>query len=315
MFIYNDELYNADRKEEYIKEKTTETKIANNYLDILFKQTSRFENQLGKDVCDFTEEEILEFYRVSNKRSIDTIAVMHSALNQYTIWCMNKNLVKDYQNHYMLISKEQYSACVNKALQDMSFITRKTLNSWRNDMPNVSDVFLFYALFEGICGPKFCELVNLKYSDIKHGYAHLCTGRVIPISKELVNLAEASADENYYYTIGQRDLKVEFVEKDNNTIMKNYPTVKLDVSEHQKGRRIFNKVKRNFSQLGYPYLNASNLVNSGKVDFINRESEKLGISAHDYLFSNHIEEVNEQYGGKIVRSVFERVYKDYLYKG
>ena len=56
---------------------------------------------------------------------------------------------------------------------------------------------------------------------------------IIPISKELINLAEASANENYYYTIGRRDIKVEFVEQDYNTVMKNYPTVKLDAKRYK----------------------------------------------------------------------------------
>ena len=184
----NIRFYNDELKRQYIAEKTSETKIANNYLDILFAYSSEFENKLGKDICNFTVDEILTLYKASNRKSSESLAVMNSILNQYTIWCLKRNLVMDSQNHFSNITKDLYSTCVNKMYQKMTYVSKEVVYGWLNSIVNYCDRYLILGLYEGISGDNFTEIINLKYSDIVDGKAHLCTGRAKPVSKKFASL-------------------------------------------------------------------------------------------------------------------------------
>ena len=306
--------YNEELKLEFINEKLSEANMSRTYLDLLFDAACVHEKQLGKDICNFTVDEILTFYKSCNRRSSESIAVMNSILNQYTIFCLKKNLVADSQNHFSNITRDLYSTCVNTAFQKLAYISEETLNSWLNQTVNYCDKFFILGLFEGLSGNNLSELFYAKVSDITDGKISLCTGSSIPISQKLITIAEEAGKEMYYYTLGDKmDLKRKFVEEDD-TILKNYPNIKLDVSEFQKGRRLYVKFKRLMSIYGYPYLNTKNVIDSGKIAFINRRCKELNISGHEFLFTDHIKEIDQQFGGTCVRSVFDRTYGEYLVK-
>lgn len=305
--------YNKDIKEEYIAIKEKETLMPKNFLKILFNQSAEFEYKLDKDISNFTVEEIMEFYKACNRKSVESISVIHSSLNMYTIWCLTKNLVIDFQNHYSEISKDKYSTCVNTMYKKLSYITYDTIKEWLKEIVNVADQFLILALFEGLSGDNYKEINELYYSDFNDLNVHLCTGRTIKVSKELKELARQAAEEIHYYTIGENQKEYTFIE-DDDKIIKSYHNTKLNVSEFQKGRRLYNKIKRNMTYLGYPYLKGKDIIESGKVNYIIKRCKELNISGHDFLYSDHIKELDKQFGSKCVRSIFERTYKDYLPK-
>ena len=56
-------MYNAEVKFRFIEEKEAETTLPNNYLNRLFNRTEIYEDQLGKDVCNFTFNEIVDMYK------------------------------------------------------------------------------------------------------------------------------------------------------------------------------------------------------------------------------------------------------------
>ena len=76
--------YNTDLKIQYIEEKSKEVIIPNNYLECQFNKTNKLESELDKDLSNFTVYEIIEYYKMLNVSSLDTLFPMNSQFSMYT---------------------------------------------------------------------------------------------------------------------------------------------------------------------------------------------------------------------------------------
>ena len=304
--------YNEDLKKQYIEEKSKEVIISSNYLECQFNKTSKMEEELGKDLSNFTVYEITEYYKMLNASSFDTLFVMNSQFSMYTQWCLQKNLVKDNQNHFLEITLEYLRDCLNKALFNMKFVNRETVENWVDQLPNPKDQFVLLGLFEGLKGKDFCELSRLKPKDVKGNIATLCTGREIVLSKKLVKIINDCVIEDQYYSISGNGTKVMPL-LNKGYVIKDYPNAIADVSDFQRGRKIYNSVSRilNYFDVG-DFMTANSIAESGKLHMIKERAKELDLSCRDYIYSNHIEEVEKKFNYKIVRSMFWLKYEDYL---
>lgn len=305
-------MYNEEVKRDYILKKDSEIILPNNYLNRLFTNIAVYEKELGKDACNFTAYEILEYYKILNLSSFDSLVVMNSQLSNYTQWCLQRNLVKDNQNHFMEITLEQIKKCINKVMFDRKIITREMLLNWCEELPNPKDQFILLALFEGIKGKDFCEIVKLKPEDIKGNIASLCTNREVEISDRLIKIINECLEEKRYYSISGNGVK-EMTLIYNGYIVKDYPNVKENVSDFQLGRKIYNSIIRSLSYVGVSqFVSANNIFESGKIYMIKKRSKELNMNPKEYLYSNKIEEVEKKYNCKVVRSAFLLKYGEYL---
>ena len=305
-------MYNETIKTRYIQEKESTTNMPNGYLTRMFNRAESFESKLDKDISNFTVYEIEDFYKTLNFKSVGYLTVLHSHLSLYTQWCLQQNLVLDFQNHFAEIPSYTLISYINMLALKKSIITRKMLYELMDDIINPSDAFIMLALFEGIEGENYCELVNLKMSDFNGNKVKLCTGRELTVSSKLVTLAEKSNEEKLYYSLTK---KREFPFLDEDLIIKNYPNCKLD-DPFNKGRRIYNRVKRNFNEIGIDkFMRPKSLVDSGKINYINTRSKKLGITAKEFIYTpEYAEEVRYRFGYDLqrLRKSFVEKYGDYL---
>lgn len=307
---YERNLFNEEIKKQYINKKESEVILPNNYLLIQFSKSSKMEYELNKDISNFSTNEIIEYYKIINI-SFGSLVVLNSQLSLYTQWCLQQNLVADNQNHYLEISKDIINACTNNTLKDLKVINKNTIYDLINDNLNPKDNFALLGLFEGLNGKDFCELSKLRISDINGNELTLCTGRKINVSDKLINIINECVDEYYYYSItGTQSKIIQLV--DSGYIIKNYHNVDNNANDYRMGRRIYHGIQRSFSYLGIPYMNANDLINSGKINMINERAKFYEISGVEYVNSIHIKEVEEQYNFKLVRSVFLNRYEKFL---
>lgn len=305
-------MYNKELKKRYIEEKSMEVVLPSNYLDCQFNKVSEMEIELDKDVSNFTVYEIIEYYKMLNLSSLGSLTVMNSQFSMYTQWCLQENLVIDNQNHFLEITLENFKMCLNKALFDMRIITRQTVLSWVEQLPNSKDQFVLLALFEGLKGKDFCELSKLRPEDIKGNIATLCTGRKIKLSDKLIDIANDCILETEYFSITGAGVK-RMTLVDRGYIIKDYPNIKDDVSEFQIGRKIYNGITRTLNYFGMSkIMSANSIAESGKIHMIKERAKELNISNKEYLYSNHIKEVEEKFNCTMVRSLFWLKYEDYL---
>lgn len=304
--------YNPELKIQYIEEKSKEVIISSNYLECQFNKTSKMEEELNKDLSNFTVYEIVEYYKLLNISSFDTLFVMNSQFSMYTQWCLQKNLVKDNQNHFLEMTLEHLKDCLNKALVDMKIVTRETVLNWIDQLPNPKDQFVLLGLFEGLKGKDFCELSKLRPENIKGNITTLCTGREIELSNRLLKIISDCVTEDKYYSISGNGTKVMPL-LDKGFVIKDYPNARGDVSDFQLGRKIYNSITRilNYFDVG-SFMTANSIAESGKLHMIKERAEELGMSCKDYIYSNYITEVENKFNNRIVRSIFWLKYADYL---
>lgn len=304
--------YNSELKIQYIEEKSKEVIISNNYLECQFNKTCKFEEELNKDLSNFTVYEIVEYYKMLNISSFDTLFVMNSQFSMYTQWCLQKSLVKDNQNHFLEMTLEHLKDCLNKALVNMKIVTRKTILNWTDQLPNPKDQFVLLGLFEGLKGKDFCELSKLRPENIKGNIATLCTGREIKLSDRLLKIISDCIVEDKYYSISGNGTKVMPL-VDKGFVIKDYPNARGDVSDFQLGRKIYNSITRILNYFDVlNFMTANSIAESGKLHMIKERAKELSLSCKDYIYSKHIEEVEKKFNSKIVRSIFWLKYEDYL---
>lgn len=306
-------MYNEERKRRFISERNAEVILPNDYLECQFNKISNVEETLSKDLCNFTFYEITEYYKLLNLTSTVSLSVMNSQFSLYTQWCLQQNLVNDGQNHFLEMRNEDYNNCINKALLNLKIISRDTLLEWVSQLTNPKDQFILLGLFEGIRGKDFCELAKLRKEDVVGNVATLCTGRKLQLSDKLVGIIDDCISETKYYSISGKEKKVMPL-IDNGYIIKDYPNTKEDVSDYQRGRQVYNGIKRILQYFDmFPIMSASSIVESGKIDMIKRRSFELNMTCKDYIYSVNIKEVESKYDcGVIIKKTYYKKYEDYL---
>lgn len=312
MANYSEFFYNIERKERFIQFRLVQgVTLPPDYLPNMFKLSGSTEKELEKDICEFTVNEIKNYYKKLNRTSEQSLAVMNSMLSVYTEWCIKQRLVRDNQNHFDEMTLEQFSECVNKLYKDKSIITRESLLKLIEQLDNPCDQFIFLALFEGIKGDNNKDLWSLHLSDFHDNLVTLQSGRKVIVSNKLVEIARECAEATVYYSVKAEPNEFKFAESDD-TIIKNYVNVKSDVDEFQKGKRIYNKFIRCANFLGIKFMRMNSIINSGKVAFVNERATDAGMSAFDWMTVSNLKQLDEQYGDHTVRNVFYRRNKDYL---
>ena len=305
-------MYNKDLKLRYIKEKNEAATLPNHYLECQFNKIGKFEEELDKDVHDFTVYEIMEYYKILNISSLEVLAVLNSHLSLYTQWCLQENLVTDNQNHFLEIQLEQLKNCLNKVMLDKKIATRNQIIEWCEQLPNPRDQVIMLGLFEGLKGKDFSDLVNLRPEDVNENKLKLIDGREILVSNELIKYINDSIEENTYYSSsGNQEKTMPLIYK--GYVIKDYPNTKEGTSAFAKGRIIYNSIARSLKFVGaLNYMSANSIYESGKIWMIKKRAADLGISTKDYVYSDHIREVEYHFGCRIVRSVFWLKYEDHL---
>lgn len=307
-------MYKEGIKKRYIEEKEDSTNTPKGYLTRMFNRTESFEEKLAKDICCFTAYEIVDFYKTINFSSMESLVVLDNHLSLYVEWCLQQNLVPDCQNHFAEINNDTLLKCINTTTLSKSIISKELLDIWIDRLVNPSDAFVMLCLYEGIKGKSFCEIANLKISDFSGNKVKLCTGREMIVSDQLADLAEETDKTKDYYAVSFTNSK-KYSLIDDGYIIKRFVNAREDISEFGRGRRIYNKLVRNFEFLGVEeYMRGNSLVESGKINYINRRCKELGMSGKDFLYSDYAKEVEDKYVYDIkrLRVPFYRKYEEYL---
>ncbi len=290
-------MYNEEIKQRYIDEKESKNVVPNEYLQRLFSKTEQYEIEYQKDLCNFNYFELIELVKAQNSASFDSLTVLVSHISLYIDWCIENNMVADFQNHCNEISREAKLELVNNVTMGKGILNREDVLSIINQCQNPCDKFIILALFEGIQGKNFCEVRNIKYNDIIDGKITLITGRTVSLSKELINIAEESNNEFVYYT---EKKKLPLTE--NGFVIKVFPSTLKEDDEFQAGRRIYNKVRRALTKIEEDngvslnkFLKPNAIFESGRLYFIKENAKKNNMSIAEYL-NTYYDDVAVQYG-------------------
>ena len=276
-------MYNADIKERYISDNEFRNLNLRNFARVLFANTEKMETELNKDIYDFTISEIIDFYKSLCFTSYETLLVYTGQLRIYTNYCLNKNLVKDSQNHFNELTTELIYDCVNQGLMHDKIISRNDLiNTLDSECINPSDKFLCLALFEGICGKGMSDLVNLKLSDIKENKLMLSSGTELILSDKLMEYAKESSETYEYESYIVDCKKIYSYDIHDNRILKRMYNASEE-TEKNLSQRTHNKLRRIRDYTGMNCFTVDGLSESGRIERLIEFMHNENISFEDAL--------------------------------
>ncbi len=306
-------MFNEKIKREYI------TTFENaEQIEIVFKNSANFESILNKDLFDFDVDEIKVYYKSISSSSMFTLNTLQSKLRKYTQWAIDNNYTKTKTNHYNIITQDMLAECFDKDTLSTQILTEEELDSRISRITNDSDKFIIRALFEGIRGESYSEILGLKLSDIDSSNNVQVLNdieiencyRTIKISDKLKKLAyESAREEIYQYERSSVRLDKEYDRVLNLQLPKKGKDLE-DFDKSQKSRRIYKRIRRATKEMGMPNLSAKRIINSGILNMIKVNAKAAGVSNIKWI-NAHSKEIENQYE-VFVPSLFIREYHDYL---
>lgn len=307
-------MYNNELKTRYLDERSKNFSIPIDYLKVQFSKTEETEVELDKDLSNWTTYEIIDFYKIMNFTSFEVLYCLNSYFSLYCQFCLENSLVKDNQNHFLEISKDTIHNCLNKAILDKRIVSRETILKWVDDLPNPKDQFILLSLFEYGKSKDFRDIVNAKQEnvDINKHTLKLDDGRNVNISNKMLSIINQCKEENTYYSITGKGVKVMPL-IDHGYIVKSYPNANAYATDYQKGRNIYISCARIFNYVDAgDWMSPNAIAESGKLYMIKQRASELNLTPMQYLYSKHINEVENQFGCRITRSIYNKKYQEYL---
>lgn len=302
-------MYNAERKRQYLFEKEKEAVFSRNLESAFNKATDR-EEAYNRDMCEWTSEEILDFYKSDSTTSAQTLIQLHNSLTAYAAWCLSNGLISDNQNHYLEVKSEALYQCINQYALDNVIYTREKLLGDISAFPNFSDQFIFLGLFEGI--PVRDDIIGkVGINDIVDGVLTLPNGIQLQLSKELLHIINMTEEEVCYENAWSKRKEV-FPYIQTGTILKPYlarGNVETDIPTIC-GRRIRKCIKF----LGIPKgTTIKTIVESGRIHFIKEYAKDNTIPVEQMITNRKYREMHETIYGKIQnQQMYLLMYGKYL---
>lgn len=316
---------NNELKDEYISTRESKNTYSN-IIKLAFKKSEDIEEEKQKDVCMFNTKEIIELYEHFDISSFDHLSNIHSQLSSYANWCYKtgrklfpKELSEYKKNCYPNIhSDDLHSIIGNKEAEKI--LTREEVLDIAKSLPNPSDAFILLCLFEGIHGKDYSEIREIMWEDFDGQTLHICPGRIeqlytdtiipqprtVQVSQELIHYAQLSRFKLDYTPLIDSWRITDLA--DENFIIKRTEKARNCNKQPKLTRRVVEMLSYN----GNKNISAIDIRNSGKVYFINKRCEELGISGKDYLFSDYYKEVCEKFNDNIQRQTFWNKYNTLL---
>ncbi|MEB6232580.1 phage lytic cycle repressor MrpR family protein [Mammaliicoccus sciuri] len=211
--------YNHFFKEEFLN--TIKTESSRTYYVSLFNKSKQLEEQLNKDMFNFTDIEVeLLLYSINTSQKNTLVSYLNQCKNycDYAIETGNKvsniNIYKSFStdrlDQYLMRHKQKY-------------LSKDDIMNSLKDVYNSIDFAVYMSIFEGLLGFEYTEITNLTNQDIaearenkvedenlnEKGYLLKLNGlskrtkelnpRTIVASEELMRALEAASRQDVYY--------------------------------------------------------------------------------------------------------------------
>lgn len=287
-------MYNKEIKTRFIEDQKVLTK--KRYVTV-FNKTAKYEEVLGKDCMFWDLIEVKDFYKSLEYTSVRQIKEVNFVLEAYVNWAA-VNMLCENVNPYASLEFEDMAKLL--ANNPTVVITKEELYAAVDAIRNHGDKFIVLGLFEGICGEGYSELINADFEDISNGEIKLSSGRILPVSDKLTEIARI-ASETYEYTSGGGKV-----------IPLNGKGILKTANNSFGVRMVANVVIQHFDLIREEgilprIIKPKNIMESGRLDFIKQEMERTHLpfkeaalsskDKHFYIYGpwRSFREFNEKY--------------------
>ena len=296
--------YNKEQKNRFL-ETIDKKQYSELHWERLFEKTGEREQHYKKDLCNFTKQQAIEVLKWFGSSSYKTLNVLKLDLEKYVGWCLINTLVVDNQNHFSELDDKVINSCVDSSKMKQMIIPKDKFITFINSLDNYIDKYIYMALYEGISGLQLIDLLNIKMEDIDESNMtiSLSSGKVIPVSKQFINICKLADKEEFRVTKDGRKCYLE----SSSTIYKRRPNTTED------SHRVIQRLIRTSTIDGYS-LTTKSIMNSGLINMINELAKENNCNGEDVIYNEDLfKEIHNKYNlDPYLRKRFVLEYSDFL---
>lgn len=285
----------------------------------MFRRVLAYEKKYNEMCYNFSKQEILEMYKDINYRQISTLYNVNSRLKKYTEYMIQLNKTNDIQNHYAEIDRKDLKSCINHTFIKNRLFQKEDIYNMLNSeqLVNISDKFMVLALYEGIGGSDYRELLNLTVNDIEieTDTIHTYKGRSVKATPKLITYAFEANEEKTYVSQTGKGWKRKYIPSD--LIVKRMK----DNVETESGRRTrYHKaMTRILNTLTFEEIQLEKFTDikcfwhSGILHYVQDRIKELEVSFNEYVLSDKIgPELLEKFDYKFAKNNFISIFGEYF---
>lgn len=268
--IYEDKFYNEKVKYQFMDDNNY-AKGTRQILSRIFKVSCSLETDLGKDLYDFSREELKKLFYLFMAKTAYSSRANCTWVSKYLNWTRESNIVSG-ENPLETVDKEWKEQFVNKSIK--KYWTDKEIDKIISKRVNAQDAVVVSLLFNGVRGTANAEILNLHKNDVDafNERLHLNDNngnkRTIKVSEKCIGLCQAALKQDDYEKMNgnaSKDIKSptahlvvnDFVVKSSNTRTEHLYEAEKNIV-HRRLSNIANEE-------GEPQFIPTNLVNSGML--------------------------------------------------
>ena len=284
-------MYQSEVKESFIKDYMKSRVVAKTSLYSLFRKTKKYEENLNKDCCQFTQDEALEMYKDFQAKSVFVLLNYNVILKAYCAW----------QKYYHGLETESAYENITRTMLDplipeMKVLSREDVTDIEDQLYNWTDKAIVEALFEGLSGNSMRDLVQVDINMVDHKRKQLIfpDGRVFDLTDRLYDLLIKTFDETEYLCYGST-MRVKqligtgrlYKERDNAHAMD---------SDDKYFRWVYRKIQNARKHVGINGLTMKNLAVAGLVYYLREGMDQTGLELKPFLLTQAGEKLMDKYG-------------------
>ncbi len=280
-------------KENFIKDYMRSRVIAQTSLYSLFKKTQKYEDELNKDVSQFTVDEALRMYKEFQAKSVYVLLNYNVILKAYCAWQKHYNGL-DTEIAYNDINKRMLEPLVSPDATKV--LSREDVTDIEDQLLNWTDKAIVEALFEGLSGNSMRDLVSINEDMVDHKAKQLIfpDGRVFELTDRLYILLMKTFNETEYICYGEtmRVKKLIGIGR----LYKERDNAHATESDDRNFRWIYRKIQNARQHVGINNLTMKNLATAGLIHYLREGMSNTGLELKPFLLTEYGEKIMDKYG-------------------
>jgi hypothetical protein len=286
-------MYQNEMKEGFIKDYLRSRVIQKTTLYGLFRKIEPYEEDLQKDISEFTRDEALAMYTGLKSRSIYTLMNNNTVLKAYCAWVKYHHGLKA-DDVYEKITIDDLKPCVDKNASKL--LSKEEIIEIEDQLLNVTDAAIVQCLFEAIAGPSMRDITELNESmlDKENKCLVFPDGRVFDISDRLCNLLEEAFQEETYICYGET-LRAKQL-KGKGKLFKDRDNVHAADSDDRRFRAVYRKIRVIRDYVGIKELTMKGIAASGFLYYLRNCLNETGLGLKEFLQTESGEQLMLRYG-------------------
>lgn len=286
-------MYQSEMKEGFCESYLRSRVIQKTSLYGLFRRIAPYEEQLNKDVCEFTKDEALAMYIWLQSRSIYTLLNNNVILKAYCAWRKYYHGLTT-ESAYESITIEDLKPCVDANASKL--LSREEVTEIEDSLLNYTDAAIIECLFQGISGQSMRDITELNEHmlDKQNKCLIFPDGRVFDITERLCELLEKSFQEDVYICYGETLRTKKLIGR--GKLFKDRDNVHAADSDDRRFRAVYRKIQVVREYVGIKELTMKGLAAAGMAYALRNHLMETGMELKEFLKSPSGEQLMDRYG-------------------